>query len=111
MNHVTFDNYSQALIERANYVWKEKVGSYTNEAPDPLANFKRIGEFLGLPASTVASVYFLKHVASILTIARGGPDGGEPLMDRCADAVNYLKVLVALAEEEKPPHHAEVNDA
>lgn len=95
----TFDEAAARLIARAQEVWDAKVSSYTHGAADPLANFRRAAVELSTTPQQVAATYFYKHVSSILSIAAGGEDGGEPILDRAADAVNYLKVLVTLIEE------------
>jgi hypothetical protein len=96
-----FKNFSNSLTQRADLIWQKKVSSYTGGATDPLENFKVLGRMLGLDPKVVACVYLTKHIFSICTQSRGGEDGGEDYGARCADAVNFLRVIYALAGEER----------
>jgi hypothetical protein len=100
MTSEQFENYARSLIQRADLIWQKKVNSYTGGAIDPLENFKVLGKMLGLDPKVVACVYLTKHIFSLCTQARGGEDGGEGYRERCADAVNFLRVVYALAGEE-----------
>lgn len=72
---------------------------------DVLANFKVNAERLGLTKYQVWSVYFMKHIDSILNAIKrdaGNPKvSSEPLEGRVLDARNYLGLLACMLHEDK----------
>ena len=103
MNQSEYDQFKRTLGDYADGVESEKRPSYTMGSDDVLANFKRVGEAAGIPASKVALVYFLKHVDSITAYVkdREAISQSEPMMGRFADARNYLTLMAACLAEER----------
>jgi len=70
---------------------------------DVYYNFKKVAELLdGAPITpyTVAMVYFLKHIFSIITFAKTGvQESGEGLRGRHIDIGNYNFILDQLADD------------
>ena len=71
---------------------------------DQLANFRRLGERLGMPAEAILFVYLSKHMDSITTYIRGLTEGlppslSEPIDGRIDDAILYLILLRALGHD------------
>lgn len=72
---------------------REYAGSH-----DQTANFRRLGEALGMPPEAVLLVYLTKHLDSISTYVRELPEPApsEPITGRIDDAILYLILLKAL---------------
>jgi len=74
---------------------------------DQLANFKRLGNALGLPAEAILLVYLTKHMDSIQSYVRAltsdnlkhAPSLSEPITGRIDDAILYLILLKAIIIE------------
>jgi hypothetical protein len=83
---------------------------YTADEADVLANFKKVGERLGLDPLTVAGVYMTKHYDSIATWIReaegktleekyASVESGEGVISRLDDLRNYADLLECLITE------------
>jgi len=103
MNRSEYDQFKRTLGDFADGVETDKRPAYTMGSADVLANFKRVGDAAGIPASKVALVYFLKHVDSITAYVknREAISQSEPMMGRFADARNYLTLMAACLAEER----------
>jgi len=100
MNLGDYINTSMFLFETATGIEHAKRAGYTMGSEDVLANFKRIAERAGLTAGQVWTVYFLKHVDAIAAaMSRPELAQAEPLEERFADCLNYLKLGFALFGE------------
>lgn len=70
---------------------------------DANANFKIIAELLDgakMTPYTVAMVYFLKHVLSLITYCKTGKqESGESLEGRHLDIANYSFILKTILDE------------
>ena len=95
MTRDEFELKAADILEYAEVMRMKRGESYAGIDPtaDAHGNFNRIATHLNVSAKFVACVYLLKHVDSIATIVSGGADGGEPLKERVADAINYLLFL------------------
>lgn len=84
-----------------------KGTEYAHDA-DQLANFKRLGERLGMAPEAVLMVYLTKHLDSIESyIRRPSMDLSEPIDGRIDDAILYLCLLKALIHDsDRPANHA-----
>jgi len=75
---------------------------YANNDFDANANFKRLGESLGMDAKKVLFVYLQKHLDSITHFVRVGKvKSNEPIEGRVHDAILYLLILLSLIEDTK----------
>ncbi len=100
MDNVTFDRLVEAARIRQDGILKVKGHDYSGEV-DRVANFKRVGENLGITSATALAVYMHKHWDSIMTFVREGKVQSEPIVGRLDDMHNYLYLLEGLIEEGK----------
>lgn len=101
MNLERYKHIKQELIQRAAEVEDKKRASYAGTGGDPLRNFSRDAELLGIDPLKALMVHMLKQVGAILSYVNN-PDiePSEPLASRAVDLINYSTLLVALAEDE-----------
>lgn len=101
MEITEYQKIKEILIDRGWQIENDKRPSYTIGSEDVLANFKRVADRANTGATNVAVIYLLKHIDSILAMVNN-PDlpQAEPVLDRFADASNYLALLLALLVEE-----------
>lgn len=88
-------------------------GAEVGNQLDTLRNFKSVGERIAVHPLQAWSVYFLKHMDSIMTyvqdVAAVARDGGslrelsEPIEGRIVDARTYLGLLQCLIDEGGSP--------
>ena len=95
-NFVALVKYAR---ERQDRVLGVKGADYADNN-DRLSNFKQVAALLGVDSTTVAGVYFLKHVTAICRAIRDKTLSSEPLEGRFDDAVNYLYLLEACFDEQ-----------
>ncbi len=96
-----YDAIKQWLIDESMRVEREKRPEYTIEDADVLANFKRVGDAMGITPHLVAGVYARKHEDALARIARNpAAETAEPVIGRFADRLNYLTLQLALLIEE-----------
>ena len=114
MNLGNKETILKTALERRNKISNEKAAEYTrtgdhygDKSVDVLANFKRVGEQLGLNPITVAGVYTLKQCDSIVTFINKleQMDGksvdevmalvneGEGIISRLDDLRNYADLV------------------
>lgn len=97
------------LADEKGAEYSGKGATYKEDGADTLANFKAVGERLGVSPVSVLLTYWLKHVDSITTAVREAEDGfcndvgrsiryaqGEGIVSRLDDARNYLDLLECL---------------
>lgn len=102
MKHEIFKEFFQNLVGTETQLMETKGEEYCKGNPDRLHNFKDIASDLGLDPLQVWSVYFKKHVDSILSYVRNGSvKSDEPIESRFYDARNYLALGLALIEDLK----------
>jgi hypothetical protein len=117
----TFTALVNKLEALGNDVMDVKGPAYRN-SDDVLANFKRTGAELGIPASLVCAIFMRKHIDSIMSWLRktqaekasrhlapddrlaldanGFVSGGEPLSGRFTDIRNYVLLLAGCITED-----------
>jgi len=72
---------------------------------DQLANFKRLGNILGIKAGLICLVYFHKHLDGIISYIQEGKEiSDEAISGRFRDARNYLALLECLLSEKVQDH-------
>lgn len=107
---MTTTKYEELKFERFHARTKmagDKAKEYAKDG-DRLANFKEAAGILGVDTLTIASVYFYKHVAAVLTYCRKSATGelielSEPIEGRIQDAQEYLDIIAALIAEKENP--------
>lgn len=72
---------------------------YARQDEDVLANFKRIGETLGLSKDKVISVFLLKHIDGIISYIDGHKSQREDVTGRLTDVIVYCCLLWASVED------------
>lgn len=97
MNKADFLAVLDDTAENLRCLTESKGREYAGSA-DQLANFKRLGETLGMPPEAVLLVYLTKHLDSINSYVRELPEPApsEPITGRIDDAILYLVLLKAL---------------
>ena len=95
-------------------------GAALGNENDTLSNFKLVGERTGLHPLQAWSVYFLKHIDSIMTyvrdVAEAERDGrairelSEPINGRIVDARTYLGLLQCLIDDPQEPRPTHSQD-
>lgn len=101
MDLKTYQRAKRWLIDESNRIEDAKRPEYTIENADVLANFKRVGEAIGITPHVTAAVYARKHEDAIARIARSPmASTAEPVIGRFADRLNYLALQLALLIEE-----------
>jgi hypothetical protein len=107
MDFEEFEELQSALLIKAVGMKKNKGREYAGaDNPDRLANFKRIGERLGLPPEKVAQVYLMKHTDAVETFITDllldrNPQftASEPIEGRFVDVITYFTLLFGLVTE------------
>ena len=95
----------EELVEKERELLLRKGHDYTagRADTDAYANFRIIADLLkGVPvtAFSVALVYALKHVLSVITFAKSGKqESGESLEGRFSDIRNYMFILNELVAD------------
>ena len=100
MNSSDYSALSKQLLDHAASVQASKRPEYTQLSADVLANFKNVGQRLGLAPGQVLLVYLEKHLDAIRTMLNDPTVPlSEPAIGRFGDAINYLQLAYALFME------------
>lgn len=97
MKLAEYEERAKSLLGLAAEIENKKRPDYTIGDEDVLHNFKNVAKRAGVSPLQVWLIYFLKHVDAISMYAHGNTNPSEPIIQRFADAVNYLKLGEALA--------------
>lgn len=102
MNQETFNDLVQAAVDRKIALRRDKGTEYTQGDVDVLANFKKGGLDLRIPAMQIWWIYYKKHQDAILSFVKYGKEfSTEPIEGRIDDAQVYLDLLRGLVAEHK----------
>lgn len=82
---------------------------YARKSDDVHANFKRVGEYLNLPAEKTLMVYLLKHIDGIAAYIDGHKSQREAVEGRITDAIVYLFLLYGLVVDEDKEQNDDSN--
>lgn len=97
MTQKEYDALKDLFVKEALAVETAKRPDYTIGDADVLANFKRVGERLGLTPEQALLVYALKHEDAITKIMRNPTaPTSEPILYRFIDRFNYLTLGLGL---------------
>lgn len=107
MDDSQFEIINKEILASVAHILKGKGTEYrTNN--DVTSNFKTNAEELGLTKYQVWSVYFTKHIKSIIGSIKSSPSNPvnavkstETLDSRIVDAIAYLLLLNAMIESDK----------
>lgn len=81
---------------------ESKGVEYANDDSDANANFKIVGQQLGIDPKMACWVYAMKHIQSISQYIRtGSVKSNEGIDGRLHDLALYCMLLLSLIEEEK----------
>jgi hypothetical protein len=81
------------LLELADNIALAKGRDYTKGTNDRTANFKEAAISAGISPMQAWLVFYQKHHAAICNYAKsGGQSESEPILQRLADALNYLRL-------------------
>lgn len=95
-----YDQIAGELLATASRIETEKRPGYTQGNEDCFRNFKEVAKRTGSTPFQVLLTYLLKHIDSICSAGNKSIHQAEPIKERFADAINYLKLGYALLEEE-----------
>ena len=111
MKNSEFDLLSMEIDARATRSMLEKGADYPPDDDDRLSNFKATGALVRLilgnrtvsPAdpALIATVFLAKHLIPLVKFAFGEGGESEPIVGRAGDAINYIKLLVAIGVERR----------
>jgi hypothetical protein len=96
----------EQLTEKVTQMLAAKGPEYQH-GENVFSNFETNANDLGLSRYQIWSVYFSKHVKSIINAIKNNPDNpgkaklSEEYQGRIVDAIAYLHLLNAMIEEEK----------
>jgi len=102
-SHADFDKIIEDTIVKIRELSKKKGGEYAGDE-DRLANFRRIGNSLGLPMESVWAVHTAKHWDAIMQYIRDQREGKsrdrmEPIEGRVDDLIVYALLFKAMLAE------------
>lgn len=100
MNQATYDLVSANLLQLAHSIENAKRPGYTQGDVDVLRNFKESARRMRVTPMQAWGVFFNKHIDAINSFA-SDPNipQAEDIVGRFADAINYLKLGIALKTE------------
>lgn len=102
MNREQFEALDDQLMSRADDILKQRRGAYASDT-DVLTNFKQLAAESGLTIAMVWEVLFRKSLNALCRVVANGQVAGEPNIDRCSDAINYVRLGFAIANDGKEP--------
>lgn len=79
--------------DEVNALRKAGQKEYARSSEDAFANFKRVGEALGIDPKDVLCVYLAKHLDGIQSHLDGHTSQREPVQGRINDAIVYFCLL------------------
>ena len=99
MTRETFEYLLDKLDGESLETLKEKNAKYS--APDDaLHNFNKGAEFTGLTPAQTAWGYLTKHLIALHDkIERDDFEDKDDLLEKCQDAINYIRFIWCLAHE------------
>lgn len=106
MTFQEFDKLQLQLFDDILKIAKTKGVEYAS-SEDRLANFKRLGVELDIPATKIGYIFFKKHLDSICTYLKDGKEHSEEsIRGRFLDAINYLTLIYGLIEDQRFVHNS-----
>ncbi len=98
MNTTEFDKVDEELRKAADAILIGRRAAYAGNG-DVLKNFKEVAAATGLTVAKVWEVYFRKALNALRAVVEGGEGGGEERIERAVDALNYVRLGWAIAQE------------
>jgi len=108
MKREKFKDLNEEILNEVHRIINKKGVEYQSDE-DVLSNFKINAQELGLTKYQIWSVYFTKHVKSIVSKIRNNPKNPnenfqneiEPIKSRIVDAIAYLLFLNSMINEDE----------
>nr|DAH15972.1 MAG TPA: hypothetical protein [Bacteriophage sp.] len=92
---------SEVLLAGKGHEYAE--GADTSQRIDRLAHFKKAAALQGVTTAQAAFGMLTKHLVSVADmVASGGEYPLEKWDEKISDSINYLLILRAIVEEERP---------
>lgn len=88
----------ETLLARANAVLTQRGRAYASDE-DRFKNFKEIGARAGITPLQTCHIFLQKGMAVLDKLAQGREIEGEDVIDRFADALNYIRLMWGLYVE------------
>ncbi len=99
---------NEEFSKKMDSLWKQILKmrdagqkEYARTNDDVHANFKRVGECLGISPEKALMVYLMKHIDGIIAHIDGHTSQREHVEGRITDAIVYLFLLWGLLSEPK----------
>jgi len=99
MTNKEFAMVCGALRNRASNILDQRAEAYATDQ-DRLANFKEMSNRAGITQLQVVHLFLQKGLAVLDKIAQGKTPPGEEILDRFADALNYVQLMYAVYVEQ-----------
>ena len=100
MTKQEFRSYMERQFEKLRATSASGQAEYAH-GQDAFDNFKRLAGMLNLEKEEVLFVYMQKHLDGIASWIKGHRSQREPVQGRIDDAMVYLLLLRAMADEEE----------
>lgn len=102
MNHKERKEFIEGEFQKMLAITQSKGVEYANSDNDANANFKEIGEKMGISPLAVCWIYATKHFQAITSfVKKGKVESNEPIDGRIHDLALYCLLLLSLIEEQK----------
>lgn len=101
MNRAEFEKLDAELLVAADAVLKQRRGAYAADG-DVLMNFKQVASETNVSTAKVWEIYFRKALNALRAVVEGGESAGESRLERAVDALNYVRLGWAIANEYFP---------
>lgn len=98
MNRAEFEKLDAELLAAADAVLKQRRGAYAVDG-DVLMNFKQVARETNVSTAKVWEIYFRKALNALRAVVEGGETAGESKLERAVDALNYVRLGWAIANE------------
>lgn len=101
MHRTDFEKLDAELLAAANKVLTQRRGAYAADG-DVLMNFKQVARETNVSTAKVWEIYFRKALNALRAVVEGGESAGESRLERAVDALNYVRLGWAIANEYFP---------
>lgn len=100
MNWEEYEKSIDSLFYLCKTIIKSKGYTYAH-GENPLGNFNRLSQILGIDRKRILLIYFYKHLDAIIAYINGQREDTEDIKSRIADAINYLAILYTMIMEDE----------
>ena len=101
MTHDRFKEITDTLNATSQRIMSSKNHRYSTQ-DDALHNFKVGAEIMGCTPAQTCWAYMTKHLVALRDkVQRNDFEDKADLLEKCQDAINYIRFIWAIANEEK----------